>query len=167
MELLRTLGIDWRLLMWQIVNFLIVLFILKKYAFGPITDALAKRTAKLEQGLRDAVTAKRNLSLSVEEKEVILKDARQEAGRILNEAREQSESLRNEMMIKAKTDVEQIVSQGKNRLITEKEAMLSSAKSEIGALVVAATEKILPRILSTKDHELLVSEAATALKGKV
>lgn len=166
MELLKTLGIDWRLLFWQAVNFLIVLYVLKRYAFGPIVEALARRTAALEQGLKDAAAAKESLLSGEKEKAAMVAAARTEAGRILTEARSDAEAMRAELLAKAKSEVEEIVARGKERLASEKEAMVDSARSELGALVVDAVSKILPRVVTEKDKERLAEEAAAALKGK-
>jgi F-type H+-transporting ATPase subunit b len=166
MELLKTLGIDWRLLFWQIVNFLIVLFVLKRYAFGPIVEALAKRTEKLEQGLKDAASAKESLLSADKEKAAMIASARGEAGRILTETRTEAEAMRAETLAKAKSEVEEIVVRGR-RVASEKEAMVEAARSELGSIVVDAVARILPRVLTDKDKEKLVEEAAAALKGKI
>lgn len=164
MELLNTLGIDWKYLLGQVVNFCIVLFVLKKYAFGPIVDALAKRTAKLEQGLHDAAVAKSARATGEREKTAMLAAARAEAGSVLQETRARAEELRAEMLSKAKNDVEDVVRLGKERLAMEKEQMLSAAKGELAELVVAAIHKISPRVFTDKDEAALFDEAATVLQ---
>lgn len=166
MELLRTLGIDWKYLLGQVINFLIVLFVLKKYAFGPIVDTLAKRTAKLEQGLQDAAAAKSARTSGEQEKAVVLAAARADAGKLLQDTRAQAEEMRAELLTKAKNDVEDVVQLGKERLAMEKEQMLAAAKGELAELVVAAVHKISPRVFTEKDETALFSEAAAVLQKK-
>lgn len=166
MELLKTFGLDWRLLVWQIINFAIVVFVLKKFAFGPIIAGLAKRTARLEQGLKDADAARENLDSTERERREVLSKARTEAGKILSETRAAAETLRDDLVAKARAEVEEVVLRGKERLTAEKEGMVTAARAEIGELVVAAVLKVLPRELTGKDHEKLVADAAAILGKK-
>jgi F-type H+-transporting ATPase subunit b len=166
MELLHTLGIDWKYLLGQVINFLIVLFVLKKYAFGPIVETLAKRTATLEQGLRDATAAKAARTSGEQEKAAVIAAARAEAGNLLQDTRAQAEEMRLEMLTKAKNDVEDVVQLGKERLVMEKEQMLAAAKGELAELVVAAVHKISPRVFTEKDEVALFHEAAAVLQKK-
>lgn len=166
MELLRTLGIDWSHLLWSVINFLIVLFVLKRFAFGPIVDALAKRTAKIEEGLKNAQAAQDALASSKKERAAAVRAGEVEAHALLVEAKNSAEVIRTDMLEKAKAEVDEIVKQGKRRMIAEKETMVIAAKNEVATLLVDALEKVLPRNLGAKDHDALVSEAAAAFQGK-
>ncbi|TAL20551.1 ATP synthase F0 subunit B [Patescibacteria group bacterium] len=167
MELLSKLGIDWRLLVWQIVNFGIVLLVLKKFALGPVMRALDERAKKLEQGLRDAEEAKTVKVAAESEREKILAAARNESGRIVAEARKEAEVLREELHSRAKKEVDGLLLTGKNALKAEKELMLGEAKSELGLLVVEAVGKVLSRALTKEDEESLLVAAARELKTKL
>jgi F-type H+-transporting ATPase subunit b len=167
MEITKTLGIDWRLLIWSVVNFLIVFFILKKYAFGPIVEALARRTAKLEQGLKDAAAAKENLVAVARDRESALKEARTEAGKILSEARTEAERLKDEVVAKTKTEAEEILNRGKERLTAEKEAMIASAKEEMADLLVVVLKKLLPRVGTKEGEAELVKQVSEVIKEKI
>ena len=89
-ELLSKLGIDWKLLIAQIINFLVLLFVLWKFAYGPILAILDKRTKKIEQGLKDAEASRKKLADSEERQKEILKMARTEGKEIVEKAREQN-----------------------------------------------------------------------------
>jgi F-type H+-transporting ATPase subunit b len=83
MEALANLGIDWKLLVAQVVNFAVVLLVLKRFAYQPMLKLLDERTAKIEKGLADAENAGKKLSeIEIQEK-AILMEARTEAKRIL------------------------------------------------------------------------------------
>ena len=155
-ELLSKLGIDWKLIIAQIVNFLVLLFVLYKFAYGPILGMLEKRQKKIEKGLADADKAQKNLEKSEEKQKEILRKARTEAKDIVEKAHMQAEKSKSEIAVEAKAQSEKILVDAKKQISQEKEKMISEVKSEIGSLVVAATEKIiLERIDEKKDKELI------------
>jgi F-type H+-transporting ATPase subunit b len=155
-ELLTKLGIDWKLLIAQIVNFLVLLFVLWKFAYGPIIAMLEKRQKKIEKGLKDAEDAHIKLEESEERQKEILKKARTEAKVIVEKSREQAEKSKSELAVEAKIQAEKIISDAKMQIEQEKEKTIAEIKSEIGSLVVAATEKIVgEKMDSKKDAELI------------
>ena len=155
-ELLSKLGIDWKLLIAQIVNFLVLLFILWKFAYGPVLAMLEKRQKKIEKGLADAEEAHKNLEKSEEKQKEILKHARTEAKDIVEKAREQAEKAKSEMALEAKAQAEKIVTVAKAEIEQEKQKTIAEIKSEIGSLIVAATEKIVgEKMDEEKDREII------------
>jgi F-type H+-transporting ATPase subunit b len=155
-ELLTKLGIDWKLLIAQIVNFLVLLFVLWKFAYGPILAMLEKRQKKIEKGLADADEAHKNLEKSVEKQKEILKQARTEAKDIVEKSREQAEKSKSEIAAEAKIQAEKIITSAKSEIEQEKQKSIAEIKSEIGSLVVAATEKIVgEKMDGEKDAELI------------
>src|SRR4030066_2412588 len=108
-ELLTKLGIDWKLLIAQIVNFLVLLFILWKFAYGPILAMLEKRQKKIEKGLKDAEAAGKKLEESEERQKEILKKARTEAKEIVEKAHTQAEKSKSEIAVEAKWQAEKMV----------------------------------------------------------
>lgn len=155
-ELLTKLGIDWKLLIAQIVNFLVLLFILWKFAYGPILAMLEKRQKKIEKGLKDADEAHKKLAESEERQREILKKARTEAKDIVEKARVQAEKSKSEIAVEAKAQAEKIILNAKAEIEREKEKTIAEIKSEIGSLVVAATEKVIgEKMDEKKDKELI------------
>ena len=82
-ELLNKLGIDYKLLIAQIINFLVLLFVLWKFAYGPILAILEKRQKKIEKGLADAEAAEKRLEESEKKQKEVLRKARTEAKEIV------------------------------------------------------------------------------------
>ncbi len=158
-ELLTKLGIDWKLLIAQIVNFLVLLFVLYKFAYGPILAMLEKRTKKIEKGLKDAEAAGKKLEESEEKQKEVLKKARLEAKDIVEHAREQAEKSKSEIALVAKAQAEKIVQDARKEIETEKEKTIAEIKSEIGGLVVAATEKIVGEKIDEKKDKDLIEKA--------
>ena len=162
MELLNTLGINGWLLMWQVILFLVLLFILKTFAYKPILAALDEREARLKKGLADADQARRDAAEAAKEKETTLRAAAQEAEKMVGTARTDAEGLRAEMLTKAKAEVEQTLAHGRAQLDAERAAMLRGVEAELSGVVHAATEKVLARTVTGQDHQKLVAEAVAA-----
>jgi F-type H+-transporting ATPase subunit b len=157
-ELLTKLGIDWKLLIAQIVNFLVLLFVLWKFAYGPVLAMLEKRQKKIEKGLEDADEAHKKLTESTDMQKEILKKARMEAKEIVEKARVQAEKSKSEIAAGSKVQAEKIIASAKAEIEQEKQKTIAEIKAEIGGLVVAATEKIIDEKMDEKkDKEIIES----------
>lgn len=103
-ELIKTFHIDIKLIIAQLVNFGIVLFVLKKYAYGPVLKMMQERTDKIEKGMADAESAgKKILEIAEKEKEVLIQ-ARKEAQEIVTKAEEIAKKNKEEIITEAKTN---------------------------------------------------------------
>lgn len=158
-ELISKLGIDWKLLIAQIVNFLVLLFVLYKFAYGPILAMLDKRQKKIEKGLADADEAHKKLAESEEKQKEILKKARGEAKVIVEKAYIQAEKSKSEIAVEAKVQAERILANAKMEIEREKEKTIGEIKSEIGGLVVAAAEKVIEEKMDEKRDRKLIEDA--------
>ncbi len=158
MELLNNLGINGKLLLAQIINFVILLAVLYKFAYGPVLKMLNDRTKKIEKGLKDAEEAKKKL-IEMEKKEKnVLHQARLEAKDIIEKAEAVSVKDAERIIAEAKDQSEKMLDQAKRQIEKEKEKILAEAKSEIANLVMVATEKIIGEKLDeNKDRELINS----------
>jgi F-type H+-transporting ATPase subunit b len=158
-ELLTKLGIDWKLLIAQIVNFLVLLFILWKFAYGPVLAMLEKRQKKIEQGLKDADEAHKKLAESEEKQKEILRKARTEAKDIVEKAHQQAEKAKSEIAAESKVQAEKIITTAKMEIEQEKQKTIAEIKSEIGGIVIAATEKIIDEKIDGKKDKDLIEKA--------
>lgn len=148
MDALTSLGIDWKLLVAQIVNFLILLFLLKKFLYQPILKMLGERKQKIDKGLKDSEEAEKRLAeTEIKTKDLIAK-ASQEAQKIVNETRKEVEKNSVVILDHAKQKSDEIVAKAKEQAEAEKEKIVNSAKSELAAIVELSVEKILA---SSKD----------------
>jgi len=155
-ELISTFHIQWQLLLAQMVNFAIVLFVLWKFAYKPILKTLNDRTNKIEKGVKDAESARKKLEeVSISEKE-ILKKARIEAQEIIKKAEDNAKAEAANISVEAKKQTEKMIADAQKSIEQEKTKMIGEVKSEIAGLVVSATEKIiLEKLDSHKDKELI------------
>ncbi len=157
MEVLAKLGIDWKLLIAQALNFVILLWVLRRYAYQPILKALEARTKKIEQGLKDAALSQEKLRSSVEAEKQLLAAAREEARDILLQA-EQAAKKRDAMMLQeTKVRIDKMVADTDAHLADEKERLVREAKAELSGLIVTAVERVLGETIDTKVDTQLVT----------
>ena len=156
MKALSNLGIDWKLFLAQAVNFLILLFILRRYAYQPMLDFLKKRTARIEQGLKDAEAATVRLGEMEAKEKAVLTEARAEARNIIVSAEESARKRDSEREKETKAKVERLLEEATVKIHEEKNTVMTEAKKEIGELIILSVEKILrEKIDATKDENLI------------
>ena len=155
-ELLSKLGIDWRLLAAQLANFLILLFVLRRFAYKPLLKLLDERKQKIADGLANAQKAKSNLEEARKERQKIISTAKKGASEIISLAETAAQKNREETLKEAKAGVEKIVTEARKQIDSEKSKMIGEIKSEISELVMLAAEKTASiKLDDKKDKELI------------
>jgi F-type H+-transporting ATPase subunit b len=163
---LAGLGIDWRLLAAQLVNFGIVILVMWRWVYRPLQKVMDARTAKIEQGLKDAERAAAQRTQAEAERERLVVAARQEAKGIVEEADRLGKEARDRQLADARREVEAVVARGKEQLKADQAAMVAAAKAELSALVVAAAEKVLAaRLDVTQDAAMIKAALESADKA--
>jgi F-type H+-transporting ATPase subunit b len=156
MELLNNLGINGSLLLAQLINFGILLFVLYKFAFGPVLKMLEDRTKKIEKGLKDAEASHKKLAEISEKESAVLVEARVQAQEIIKKAEDMAVTQAQSIVLTAREQTEKMLAVAQKQIEQEKEKILTEVKLEVAGLVVMATEKIIHEKLdSTKDKELI------------
>ncbi len=135
--------IDWKIIIAQAVNFVVVLLVLHFILIKPLKKVMAERSKKIEQGVEDAKCNAEALKITKEECTKMIAEAKSEANKIFQEGKHDAEAKKAEMLELAKVDVENLIINGKKSLEREKVQMVEDARREIVSLVVAATEKLL------------------------
>ena len=155
-ELFPKLGIDWRLLIAQLINFLILLFVLRRFAYKPLLKLLDERKQKIADGLANAQKAKSNLEEAGKERQEIISTAKKGASEIISLAEAAAQKNREETLKEAKAGVEKIVAEARKQIESEKNKMIGEIKSEITELVILAAEKTASiKLDDKKDKELI------------
>jgi len=143
MEALESLGIDWKMLIAQVVNFIILLLILRKFLFGPIVKLLDDRRKTIEKGLSDAKKAEEQLAKTDRDAKAKITDAINEAEKIVKEAKRNAEFESQKILDDSKQKSEKIIKNAKELAKQEEDKIISSAKNHLGKLVIVGVEKIL------------------------
>ena len=141
------------LIFWTLLAFLIVFFILKKYAWKPILSSLDKRQRLIADSLETAERVKAEMAQLKSENEELLAKAREERGMMLKEARETKERIINEAKEKAKTEASKIINESQQAINVQKMAAITDVKNQIGKLVIEVTEKILRKELESREAQ--------------
>lgn len=113
---LGTLGINIKIFLAQLVNFVVVLLVLRKWVYGPIIEMLDKRSKKIEQSMKNADEIEKRMESAKQEQADIVKLAKTEAVKIIENARTQSEKQSEKIITGAKNEVQQVIQKGKTQL---------------------------------------------------
>lgn len=159
MEIIGKLGIDWRLLIAQIVNFAILLLVLRRFAYRPMIQFLEQRTERIEKGLRDADEAKKRLDEATVKEAGMLRRAKAEAKAILEKAQEAGKKNQEALLADAKIQAAQLIASAEKKMESEKARLVAEAKAEIAETVVLAAEKILGEKLHAENDAELIQKS--------
>ena len=141
---------EFGLLIWTLVAFLIVFFILKKFAWPAIIKGLKDRQQTIADSLSTAERTKAEMAMMKREDEVLLAKAREERAQMMKEAREIKESIINEAKEQAKMDANKIILEAQAAINIQKMAALIDVKNQVGKMVIEVSEKVLNRELGNK-----------------
>ncbi len=162
-ELVHQLGIDWKLLLAQAVNFFILLYLLKRFAYAPLLSMLEERKNRIEKSLHQAESNEREYTRLRELREDILNEARREAARILQEARTDAEARQAEMLARAKDDALRMRSRAKEEMSRDREEIMHAMKRDIASVVVDAAQKVTETQFKEKSDRVLVERVVGEL----
>jgi len=155
-SLIETFHIDWKLFIAQIVNFAIVFSVLYWFAFKPLAKVMSERTDKISKSLLDAKKVEEKLAQTKAGFDQAMAEAKQQANAILERAAVEADARKQEMIVRAKEEIGQIINQEKQKMQTEKEVTLKEIKKEVADLVMAAVEKVLgEKMDEKKDREMI------------
>lgn len=152
------MGLDWKMFLSQLINFGIVFFILKKFAFLPIQKMLLKRKEKIDKGLEDADKAASEMEMAQLKYDEKVDKARLEANKIIAEGEKQRKEIVAQAQKEAKLEADKIVKQGEQKNQQERKEMIEEVKKQAVDLSLLATGKILGRKLSDKENRKFVEE---------
>jgi F-type H+-transporting ATPase subunit b len=156
MELIQSLGIDYKILIAQLINFAVLVFVLYKFGYKPMLAFLDERKNKIEEGVVNAEKAQAKLEEISEKEKQIVKDAKKEALELINDAKNQADEKRKDLLSKAKKEISVIVADEKDEIRKEKQEIVNDVKKEISSLVIVALEKVLDeKIDKNRDKEII------------
>ena len=149
---------DIGLIFWTTLVFLVLLFILTKFAWRPILNAVKEREKNIEQSLASAEKAKEEIAALQAKNEDLLIEARKERDKLLASARETADQMVAEAKNTAKAEGEKIIASAREAIRNERKVAIEQIKSEVTLLSVELAEKILKNQLdSNQKHEELIN----------
>jgi len=161
---MNELGIQWKVLIAQLINFSIVFFVLWRFAYRPIFRVLETRRQKIAESVANAEKIKTELARIETERKRVLAQAGDVANQMIEEARDAAARVREAETQKAVAAAEQIVTKARAAAAQEHTRMLAELKREVGRLVVQTTATVTGKILTPDDQRRLAEETAKQLK---
>jgi len=156
---------EFGLLIWTLLAFLIVFYILGKFAWPAIVKGLRERESGITDALATAERVKAEMAQLKSENEALLAQAREERALMLKEARDTKDKIINEAKEQAKTEAGKIITDARTAIEQQKMAAITEVKNQIGNLVVEVSEKILRRQLENKtQQESFIKQLAEEVK---
>lgn len=157
------LSVNAGLIIWTGLAFGILLLILGKFAWGPMTSALEDREKTIEESITRAERALEEAKQLQADNEAARREAERQAQQTLREAREQAEALRKEEVDKTKAELAQMREQARADIDREKQQALTELRDEVAGLAITAAEKILRENLDEQRQRKLVDQFLTDL----
>ena len=146
------------LFVWQLVLFIGLVFILKKFAWKPILNAVDEREEGIKKALDEAENARKEIQNLTADNERILKEARAERDTMLKEAREMKEGMIADAKEEAKIQATKVIEQAQATIQAEKHAAISEIKNQVAELSLAIAEKVVRVELSDKAKQAKLIE---------
>jgi len=151
------------LMIWTIVCFLITLFVLKRYAFGPIQKLIDDRRERIRRSLEEADEARKEARNLLEEHRKLIGQARGQAEEILSEARQVGQAMQARVKEEAEADRQRRMDETRRQIEAETRRALEQIRAEVADLSLIAAEKVTRKALDSDDQRRLIEEAVGEL----
>lgn len=153
------------LFFWQLILFVALVLLLKKFAWKPILNAVNDREEGILKALESAENARKEMQNLTADNERILKEARIERDAMLNEAREMKDSMITEAKSEASAQATKVIEQAKATIEAEKHAAIAEIKNQVAELSLEIAEKVMRSELSDKNKQIkLVADMLKEVK---
>ena len=160
-NIVKTFHVEWPLLIAQVLNIVIVLFVLKKFAFGPILAMLEQRKTRIAEGENKLKRIEQQLAESEATTAAAIAKANDEAVRLINEAKQGAAAFTEQKAQEAIASAQQILVKAEAAAKADRDRLSTELKREFGRLVAATTSQVTGKIL-TADDQMRINEDALA-----
>ena len=160
-QLAGKFGVAWPLFIAQVVCFILVMIVLKKYAFGPVQEMLEQRRARIAEGEEKLKRIERQLAESAESTAAAIAKANEEAQRMVAEAKQGAAAYTEQKSQEAIAQAQQILAKAESAAKADRERISAELKRDFGRLVAVTTAQVAGKVLTAEDQQRL-NEAALA-----
>lgn len=157
-EFFNAFAINWVGLAFQVLNFLILLYLLNRFLFKPLLGRMDERSEKIREGLENAETAARDRELARAEREAAVSEARKEAAEMLARANKIADETRNEILGQARAEAEKVTERAREEITAEKERAMAELRGQVADLALAAAGKLVRQEMDAPTQRRLVDE---------
>jgi F-type H+-transporting ATPase subunit b len=159
----ETFGFDTKIFLSQVISFIIVALVLRRFAYKPILAVLEERRQRIAEGLLNAEKIKQQLAEAEQRHAEILAKANAQAQKMIDDARESASHVAERKQQEAVAAAEQIMAKAREASAIEHEKTMTDLKRELGRLVVDTTAKVTGKVLTSDDQRRLQEEASRQL----
>lgn len=150
--------INWVGLAFQVVNFLLLLFLLNRFLFKPLLARMDERSTTIAKGLEDAETARRDRELARAEREAAVTEARREAAEMIARANKIADDTRNQILTEARTEAEKVTQRAREEINAEKERAMAELRSQVADLALEAASRLVRSEMDGPTQRRLVED---------
>lgn len=155
------------LIFWEIITFLLLIFLLYRYVYPPIKDQILKRQSEIEEAIDEAERTRAEARELLAEYRRQIEEARGEGRKILDESRKQGEAMRERVKAEAQEEGDRIIQRTREEIERERESALREVRDEISDMIIQASSQVIDRELDSNEHERLIEEALNNLEAEV
>lgn len=164
MEIIKNFGLDPYLFGAQVINFLIILYLLKRFLYKPILDTLKKRAREISEGLKQAEEGKLLLEKSKISEKEILQKARDEAKKTIEEAKNQALIAKKQIEENARLEGQRILREAQTQIEERSKEVEKRLVSQVSALSINYLKKALSDMFSEKEQQEVLTRAVKELR---
>lgn len=152
------------LYIWTIITFLLLFYVLAKFAWKPLLKMLEERENLIKNSLGDAEKARQELEKLNSESEAIISQARSDAQSILADGKAAAEKIKEDTISKAKDEADKIREDVQHQIQVEKDKAITDIKKEVVDLSISVAEKLINKNISEQDNSSLIEESLKKIK---
>lgn len=170
MEILYNFGFEPMLFLAQIVNFLVIFFVLQKFLYKPMLSMLEKRKSTISQGLQDAEQSQKLLEETMTKQEKMLRDAETQSRKMIEEAKSERTTLLEHAKVQTKKQVDTMLKEAREQISYETKIAEKNLETHVSHLAISFLEKSLPHLLDKSDQTKIMDNAKKRLeklKGRI
>ena len=158
LEFFDAFGVDLPKLAFQVINFLLLLYLLNRFLFKPVLARIDERSQKIGKGLEDAEVAARDRELARAEREAAVSEARKEAATVIANANKIATETRDEILAKAREDAERVTERAREEINAEKDKAMAELRAHVADLALDAAAKLVRSDMNATTQRRLVEE---------
>lgn len=163
--LLETFRVDWPYFAAQFINFIIVILVLKKFAFGPIQAMLEQRKNRIAEGEEKLKRIEEQLADSEKATQAAIDKANADAQRLISEAQENATILTEKKAQEAASSAQNILAKAQEAAKAEQNVMRAELKQEFGRLIASTTASVTGKVLNDDDQKRINEEALSSVEA--
>ena len=166
LEILGKIGFDWQVALANFINFVIIFFILKSFAFKPIQKIITERQNKIETGLENAQKAEADLIMADEIKNRKIEEARVKSNQIISTAQKKGDTILTETKNKSLKIKESMIAEGNLVIIESKKNIKKEVEKEMSSMIIQGIEKVLKENLNEETQKNYIKKSLKAYSQK-